>query len=375
MIRKPRGTLGWLLIAAVAIMATDAPHASGAEPATTVFIVVGAPGETEYIKTFDESAQQWKKAATTAGAKLHWIGPQSDQPTQAQTPEEPSDKTPTDKEQLKSKLASAIKDSSADIWIVLIGHGTFDGRVARFNLRGPDVSAKELDEWVSPMNRPLVVINCASSSGPYIGTLSAPNRVVVTATKSGFEQNYTRFGTHMSKAIADPDADLDKDGQTSLLEAYLMASRATADFYRLEGRLATEHALLDDNGDGMGTPADWFRGIRSTRKAKKDAAPDGRRAHQYHLIRSAREKVMPPELVARRNELELQVMELRDRKETMQQDQYFQELETLLVELAELYEQAAKSKSSAELQADLKTGSKTGSKTEPISDPDPPAAR
>jgi hypothetical protein len=106
--------------------------------------------------------------------------------------------------------------------------------------------------------------------------------------------------------------------------------------------LATEHALLDDNGDGFGTPADWFRGIRAIKKAKGDASPDGRRAHQFHLVQSAFEQAMPSELRARRDELELQVMELRDRKESMAEAEYFTQLETLLVDLAKIYKQADK---------------------------------
>ena len=137
---------------------------------------------------------------------------------------------------------------------MVIGHGTFDGKEAKFNLRGPDLSAADLAEWLKPFRRPVAVINCASASSPFINKLSATNRVIIAATRSGYEQNYARFGEYISSAVADPQADLDKDGQTSLLEAFLMASRRVAEFYNTEGRLATEHALLDDNGDGLGTP-------------------------------------------------------------------------------------------------------------------------
>ena len=104
---------------------------------------------------------------------------------------------------------------------MLIGHGTFDGREAKFNLRGPDVTDVELADWLLPFKRPVVVINCASASGPFINRLSGANRVVVTATKSGNEINFARFGQYIAEAIADPRADLDKDGQVSLLEAFL----------------------------------------------------------------------------------------------------------------------------------------------------------
>jgi hypothetical protein len=221
--------------------------------------------------------------------------------------------------------------------VVLIGHGTFDGREAKFNLRGPDVSAVELAGWLDGVARPTVVINCASSSGPFINALSKPDRVIVTATRSGDEQNFARFGSHLAEAIADPTADLDKDDQISLLEAFLMASARVAEFYTTEARLATEHALLDDNGDELGTPADWFRGVRASKRAAEGAEPDGLRAHQLHLIPSDRERGMPAEIRARRDELEVELAQLRDRKEELSEDAYFGQLEPLLVELAFLY--------------------------------------
>ena len=74
----------------------------------------------------------------------------------------------------------ANRDSKTDettgsmepLWLVLIGHGTFDGHTAKFNLRGPDVSATDLAEWLAEMKRPLAVINCASSSSPFINRLA-----------------------------------------------------------------------------------------------------------------------------------------------------------------------------------------------------------
>ncbi len=245
-----------------------------------------------------------------------------------------------DHDRLRTALEAERSNETAPLWLVLIGHGTFDGRQAKFNLRGPDVSADELAPWLEKINRPLAIINCSSSSAPFINALSAPSRVIVTATKSGFELNFSRFGKFISQAIADPAADLDKDSQTSLLEAYLAASRQVGDFYKSEGRLATEHALLDDNGDGLGTPGEWFRGVRAIQKPRSDAAPDGVRAHQFHLAPSRRERNMPAEAIARRDLLEQAVALLRDRKAQLPEAEYYHRLEPLLVELAELYERA-----------------------------------
>lgn len=102
----------------------------------------------------------------------------------------------------------------------------------------------------------------------------------------------------------------------------------------------TEHSLLDDNGDGHGTPPDWFRGIRATKTAKDGSALDGLRAHQFHLVRSEAEMKLSAEVRARRDELELHIAALRAQKKSLSEDEYFQKLETLLLELARLYEQA-----------------------------------
>src|SRR4029077_12153134 len=133
--------------------------------------------------------------------------------------------------------------------------------------------------------------------------LSGTNRVVITATRSGNELNFTRFGEYFAKALADSRSDLDKDGQVSLLEAFLMASRHVTEFYKTEGRLMTEHALIDDNGDGQGTPADWFRGVRATKKARDGASLDGARANQVHLVLSQGELAVSADVRARRDAL------------------------------------------------------------------------
>ena len=167
--------------------------------------------------------------------------------------------------------------------------------------------------------------------------LAAPDRVVITATKNGSENNYARFGGYLSQAIGDPAADIDKDGETSLLEAWLTAARKTADFYKDEGRIATEHSLLDDNGDGLGTPPDWFSGVRSVKKAKDGATPDGLRAAQIHLVHSAAERALTAEQRTERDTLERDLAALRERKSRMKEDDYYREIEALLIKLARIY--------------------------------------
>lgn len=289
-----------------------------------VIVVVGAAGEEEFGKEFSQWAEAWTEANKKANASQTVIGLA------------PSNAT-TDLSLLTQAIAKEPTNSTAELWLVLIGHGTFDGKEAKFNLRGPDLSATELAEWLKPFRRPLVIINSASSSSPFLNKLSAPNRVIVTATRSGSEENFARFGKFIAEAIADPTADLDKDEQTSVLEAFIMASRRVGEFYEADGRLVTEHALLDDNGDGLGTPVDFFRGVRAVKKPAGGGSVDGLRAHQIHLVRSEQEQRMPTELRARRDELELAIARLREAKETLPRDEYYRRLENLMLELARLY--------------------------------------
>jgi hypothetical protein len=291
-----------------------------------VLVVVGAEGTEDFGKQFRQWHDRWQQAASSGEAAFTSIGVEPERDA-------------SDRELLEQALSKSSGKSSEALWIVLIGHGTFDGKTARFNLRGPDVSASELAEWLAPVERPLAVINCTSASAPFLQALSGENRVIVTATKSGQEHNFARFGQYMAAAMTDASADLDKDEQTSLLEAFILAAAGVAEFYSSQTRLATEHPLIDDNGDKLGTPADWFRGLRATKSAKDGAALDGLRASQFHLVRSKRERQLPTAARQERDTLEQQLASLRGQKAELPEDDYYRQIEPILLALARLYEQ------------------------------------
>ncbi|MGC8988625.1 MAG: hypothetical protein ACP5MD_00720 [Verrucomicrobiia bacterium] len=310
--------LGW----AFGVGRADAVLLSRADLPVAI-VVVGAPGSPEYDTNFLHQALLWSNLTQRAGAKLVQIG--GDLVGER-----------SDLERLRQALADQSRDSGAALWLVLIGHGTFDGAEARFNLRGPDLTAGDLAGMLKPFDRPLVVVNTASASAPFMAKLAGPNRIVITATRSGNEQNFTRFGLFFVESFADSSADLDCDGGVSLLEAFLAGSRRVAEFYRTEGRLATEHALLDDNGDGLGTQADWFRGIRAVKKPDGGVEVDGARAYYTHFVPQPEDVALSAELRARRQALELEVVRLRDAKGTMAEAEYFDRLEAVLLELAKI---------------------------------------
>ncbi|MFO0911819.1 MAG: hypothetical protein U0795_02585 [Pirellulales bacterium] len=348
--------IGWLSL-------TAGP--ASAAPAE-LLIVVGAAGESEYGEQFGEWLQRWESLAKSADIPTTVIGRPVAQPSEAQPSEsQPSEAQPTvtDRQQLQDFLARQSDSSqpadgaaaaqpstnaasgaeptdkhSSPLWIVLLGHGTYDGRTARFNLSGPDVSAEELASWIGKVERPLIVINAASASAPFLPALSGPNRVVVTATQSGDEQQFARFGGMLAESLTSPQADLDKDQQTSLLEGIVYASRMVARYYSEQGRLATEHALVDDNGDKLGTPLEWFEGVMATAKADKQHQLDGNLAHQWHLIASPTELRLTAEQIARRTQLEQQLTDLRrTRPDVVDIDAYYARMEPILLELARLY--------------------------------------
>ncbi len=301
---------------------------SDAAQQQSVIIVAGAGGTAEYSTLFAQWAKQIQQACQKGNAQSVIIGIDEVKDT-------------NDIDIFKKKLSEERIDGLSPLWIVLLGHGTYDGREAKFNLRGPDFSTDELAEWLKPFSRPIVVIDAFSCSAPFLKKLSAAGRVIVSATKSAFELNFSRFGQYFASAIADLQADLDKDGQVSVLEAFLFASRNLAEFYTTAGRLATEHPLLDDNGDGLGTGSDWYKGVQPVEQsANNPVALDGYRAQQFNLVQSDFEKKIPAELRTQRDKLELEMFQLRQNKSKLPEDEYFSRLEKLLYEIALIYKQA-----------------------------------
>jgi hypothetical protein len=285
-----------------------------------VMIITGAGGEEEYTELFAKWGGDLAKAFDGNAAEMVYI---------TNKPEDIGGR-----KTVESTLNKWVEKPDVEIWILLVGHGTFDGKAAKFNLVGNDASDADFKHWLKPHRGPLVFINTSSCSAPFIRTLSGPNRVVATATKSGYEQNFCRFGGYMAAALGHAEADLDKDGAVSVLEAFLIASRQAGEFYRENDRLVSENALLDDNGDGMGTPADWFRGVRTQKKAKGKSSADGKLSRLVFPVIPPAEKGIPAPLRKKRLAIEAKIETLRSLKKTLDAEVYYRDLEKLFLELA-----------------------------------------
>lgn len=277
-----------------------------------VIIVRGADGAEEYGKKFTAQVEAWSAACAKAG-----LAPEVFK----------GEKTAAELE----KRLSQIKPDHT-LWLVLIGHGTFDGREAKFNSEGPDFDAKQLAGWLAPLKQEVVVINAASASGGFVRPLTGKGRVIITASKSPDEVFYARFGEHFAEAISGlAEADLDQDKQVSLLEAFRHASKTAATFYENEGRLATEHALIEDNGDGAGTRRE------SLESPPAEAKLDGERAAQLVLVLSEEEKQLTDAQRAKRDALERDLKTLKEQRAKLSDDDYYSKLEKLLRELGDVY--------------------------------------
>ena len=286
-------------------------------------IISGASGEAAYAKQF----AQWTMAlrASLVG-KFGFAEDRVKMLT-----EKPTDSTaaPAIAEEVKRVFVSLRTELNSDnvLFIFLIGHGTFDGKEAKFNLVGPDLSAVDFNNSLSslPTHR-VVIFDMTSTSGEFIKPLSAKGRVIVTATRSGQETNATRFAEFLIAALGAADADTDQDGRISVLEAFTYANRLTADFYTRAGRLATEHALLEDNGDGVGH--------------QKAEGGDGLLARATYIdslsLEQAAANVATAKLLRDRTRLEGEIAQLIARKRDLTETEYLTELERLFIELAKV---------------------------------------
>ena len=286
-----------------------------------LLIVVGLAGNPEHGELF----HKWGGALAEASAK---VGVTAERLVYLVDQKGEGDKLATGRstrEEIQKAFDGFAKAASPDdaVYVVLIGHGSFDGQSARFNLPGPDMTAADFNALVKRLPaRQLVFVNTSSSSGPFVEALSAPGRTIITATRSGAEQFATLFGGYFVDAFTSADADQDKNQRVTMLEAFRFAKAGVTRAYEQEGLLATEHAMLDDNGD---------------REGSQDPSPtgaDGKLAASLSLGSVADAAPLPDDPKLRALMLERRIEALKLLKGSMPADRYSGELEKLATDLA-----------------------------------------
>ena len=285
-------------------------------------IISGVGGEELYQKQFAAQTAQLRAAL------INQLGFAADQTfTLAETPAAGMQRATA--EAVRQTFVSLRNMLKADqqLFVFFIGHGSFDGKVAKFNLVGPDLAASDYAQLINSLpTRKVVVANLASASGEFIKALSGEGHIVITATRSGMEQNATHFGEHFIDALENPDADADKNGRVSVLEAFNYAAKLTADFFSQKGRLATEHSLLDDTGDGTGHARGEEGEGALARLTYFDSLPQQQAGGDVELAK----------FFADRLRIEGEIEQIKAGKKAMVEEAYFDTLEKSLLELAKL---------------------------------------
>lgn len=302
-------------------------------------IICGSGGDKTYQEKFAAWGMRLRKALVgQLGRSAEGIVLLIESADRATTPARVSDL-----ETIRSVLKEAANKVGPedDLFIYLVGHGSHWRNVSRFHIPGPDLTAKELARLIEPIHaRRLIVINAASSSAGFINALSRPGRVICTATKSVDEKNAAEFMEYFLQGLEDGSADQNRDERICVLEACRQASALTEASYVGKGLIATEHALLDDNGDGQGTrlagglPSDAPSEKSTTTTVATTDLGDGALAAQCFLRDFMFSPAVPRDLVERYRSLLNRIDELKRKKSAMESGAYYTALETLLIEAA-----------------------------------------
>lgn len=287
------------------LAAAAALHGAAAFAATKVLIVAGLGGDPEYEARFTQWAQRMATASlTAAGGDAQSVVNLSGDAAR--------------RDAIESRLVAMTKGlgEGDEFVLVLIGHGSYDGSEYRLNIPGPDITGTELGALLDriPSSVPQLIVNTTSTSGAIADKWARPNRVIVTATRSGGERNATRFAGFWAEALTNDAADRDKDGSVTAQEAYDYAVRRVGDAFKSDAALQSEHAKLTGSNAGRFVVA---------------------RLGAAALFASDSELIA---LRKQQNTIEQRLAQIRPLKTQLPKDEYYDRIEPVMLELARLGE-------------------------------------
>ena len=200
--------------------------------------------------------------------------------------------------------------------IYLIGHGSFDGEEYKFNIPGPDITTDDiLNVMDSFPGQNHFLLNTSSTSGALVEPLENKNRILVTATRNGNEKNATFFGEYFVEALSSEDADLNKNNNISIEEAFGYAQRQVEEYFKSRGQLATEHPVISGNGAAQFTVA------------------------RINPIVIASENPRIAELQEQNLNIDKQIESLQLSRTDLSNEEYIQQLQTLILQSARINEE------------------------------------
>ena len=300
---RPSRVAAWMIATAIAASLFSFQEASAQNTGVRrALLICGLSGNEEFHEQHVESMSQIRTALKGrfgfAAADIHiQFGRREDEPPVKGFPK--AGRATRKEIELAVKQLSEVCEDEDTSWIFVIGHAYFDGKNSFFNIPDQDMSHAEFSALFARLKGRSTFFICTPASGYYVRELSQPNRVVVTATDADFETNASLFHSALAQAMTtfsqQQPIDIDKDGAVSVLDLYIQANRNLADLYLKNDPplIATEHPLLDDNGDRRGSELqiDYLtieQGGRSDAKRKRNIRKfaDGEVAASRPLMRT-----------------------------------------------------------------------------------------
>lgn len=237
----------------------SAEEASDGNGTKWLLMICGHPGDQEHKELFADSVARIRKALTSRfgfDENNVWLWFGADE----QDSGLPACRGPATRETLADEIGAFREQlgRNDELWVIVVGHAHPLRRTAQLNLPGPDITADEFGQWFAELDcRRSVFFITTPLSGYFLKPLSNEDRIVISATEADFEVNETLFHSSLAdvlESFPEGDAhDVDQDGMHSLLDLYLAVAVHVARRYEQDDLLATEHAQLDDNGDGRGS--------------------------------------------------------------------------------------------------------------------------
>ncbi|MCS7470393.1 hypothetical protein NZK35_27400 [Stieleria sp. ICT_E10.1] len=224
-------------------------------------IVVGLPGDPTHREQFEAILQIWQdwlvKFAAVDSADIMVLDGR----------DATEGRLPATQESIRSvtdQLVERIGEDEA-LWVFWLGHGNQERRHGWFHLPGPDMNAAQWAARFAELKAGEQVFWMThSASGSFVKPFSLPGRIVISATDED-EINEPRFPRQLAevmrqqlaeRATAGPTAEPAspaKDPLVSILDLFRRTADRVGRSFDDDQLLPTEHALLDDNGDGVGT--------------------------------------------------------------------------------------------------------------------------
>jgi len=296
---------------------------------THLLVISGLGGDAEFRENFLDWGTRLVDGAAAAGVARGNITFLAEDPDA--DPERIRARSTADEIEAAFAGIAARAAPEDRVMVVLIGHGSGSGGNSRVSIPGPSLTVADYERLLASLApRSVALVNTASASGDFVPTLAGEGRVVVTATRSAQQRNATIFPRHFVEAFAGEGADLDRDGRVSLLEAFEYARQETERHFRDRGLLASEQALIEDRAQGRGVTLPMEESEVGTLAARfflqgvvpATVAGDGEEAEEIRRLYREQDR------------LETEIAQLSQRRGTLGEEAYQEQLQALLLRLA-----------------------------------------